>query len=407
VRRATPRSVRRVMHPVRTTKNAVTPRPIKQASRALYTVTNPIGAAENALIGAALYSGRSGRRGSNSRGSTTVRYVSNGPTATERRYAEGAAAHNALERLMGVGREKFVPLARPVVAAPRRLDAESISRAEWKKRRREVSVWDRSGRAALKTSIRESVSMYVAAHARWDDRAAARQQAVADSWWQHLLSGEPQVLSSVLVAAFADNPAPVKVVEARGSNAVLLLYLPPPSVLPERKANITPSGQLSTKAWTKTELNQVYAQLLAMHLLATLREAWAVAPSLQSIRVIGLGGPAAANGMIFDVTCNRGDPHTEMARGARHWPAPKGQDRRGHIVATLRQRLPTRGMADPPEPARDSRAVDSAHLGPSGPRTQLLPPGATTARRHRSPTSSGTWRRSTASYGVIPSSLAR
>jgi hypothetical protein len=92
----------------------------------------------------------------------------------------------------------------------------------------------------------------------------------------------------------------------------LLLYLPPPSVLPERKANITPSGQLSTKAWTKTELNQVYAQLLAMHLLATLREAWAVAPSLQSIRVIGLGGPAAANGMIFDVTCNRGDPHTEI-----------------------------------------------------------------------------------------------
>lgn len=101
MRRATPRSVPRAMHPVRTAKNAVTPRPIEQASRALYTVTNPIGAAENTLIGAALYSSRSSRRGTNSRGSTTVRQVGTTPTATERRHAEGAAAHNALEQLMG------------------------------------------------------------------------------------------------------------------------------------------------------------------------------------------------------------------------------------------------------------------------------------------------------------------
>jgi hypothetical protein len=58
VRRATPRSVRRAMHPVRTAKRAVTPRPLRQVSRAVYTITNPLGAAENKLIGAALGSGR-------------------------------------------------------------------------------------------------------------------------------------------------------------------------------------------------------------------------------------------------------------------------------------------------------------------------------------------------------------
>jgi hypothetical protein len=41
VRRATPRTVRRAMNPVGTLRSAVTPRPLKQLSRTLYTVTNP------------------------------------------------------------------------------------------------------------------------------------------------------------------------------------------------------------------------------------------------------------------------------------------------------------------------------------------------------------------------------
>jgi hypothetical protein len=54
VRRATPRQVRRAMHPARAARNAVTPRPVKRASRAAYTARHPVGAAENAMIGAAL-----------------------------------------------------------------------------------------------------------------------------------------------------------------------------------------------------------------------------------------------------------------------------------------------------------------------------------------------------------------
>jgi hypothetical protein len=51
-------------------KSAVTPRPVKQLSRAVYTVTNPLGAVENKLIGAALNGGKSRR---SSGGSTLVR----------------------------------------------------------------------------------------------------------------------------------------------------------------------------------------------------------------------------------------------------------------------------------------------------------------------------------------------
>jgi hypothetical protein len=64
LRRATPRPVRRAMHPARTVRNAVTPQPVRQVSRAAYTVRHPVGAAENKAIGAVLYPrtgiGRSG-----------------------------------------------------------------------------------------------------------------------------------------------------------------------------------------------------------------------------------------------------------------------------------------------------------------------------------------------------------
>jgi hypothetical protein len=50
------------MHPARTVKYAVTPRPVKQASRAAYTVRHPIGAAENKAIGVALSAGTGHRR---------------------------------------------------------------------------------------------------------------------------------------------------------------------------------------------------------------------------------------------------------------------------------------------------------------------------------------------------------
>lgn len=50
VHAATPRPVRKAIHPANTVKNAVTPRPVKQVSRAAYTVRHPVGAAENKAL---------------------------------------------------------------------------------------------------------------------------------------------------------------------------------------------------------------------------------------------------------------------------------------------------------------------------------------------------------------------
>ena len=113
---------------------------------------------------------------------------------------------------------------------------------------------------------------------------------------------------AALAAAFADNPAPVRIAGADGATATLVVILPAPDVLPEKKAHVTPTGRLSSKAWTKTELQEVYAELLGAHLLATLREAWAVCPSLTRVRVMGVRRRAAAGSasdLLFDVDADR------------------------------------------------------------------------------------------------------
>ncbi len=84
-----------------------------------------------------------------------------------------------------------------------------------------------------------------------------------------------------------------------------MVALPGPDVLPAKKAHVTPTGRLSSKAWTKTEFNAVYAELLGAHLLATIREAWAVGRSLTQLRVIGIRNSQLAPDVLFDIDVDR------------------------------------------------------------------------------------------------------
>jgi hypothetical protein len=297
------------MHPVRTARRAVTPRPVRQASRAVYTVTNPLGAAENAVIDAALNAGRihRGRSAGTTRGGgrSAAASPAGGLTASELRAAEGAASHDHLAELMAVQRSRFAPAQRPEIPAPEPVDAQQITAELWLLRKAEVPFWRRRQRQEIRATVQAD------ARVRADRRLAelqaehAAEQRRADEWWTALIRGDAAVVTAALKAAFADNPAPVTVRAASGSDASLVVWLPGIDVLPDRKAHITTGGRLSSKAWTKTERNDVYAELLGAHLLATLRETWAVAPSLTRVRVVGIATRTATNtggDVLFDVT---------------------------------------------------------------------------------------------------------
>jgi hypothetical protein len=254
VRKATPRPVRKAMHPVRTARRAVTPRPVRQVSRAVYTVTNPSGAAENKLIGAALNGGRTrsagaGRSPTHTPPERSVQ-VSPGRAASGGgvRVAEAAASHDRIARLMAVQRQRFAPSRRPLVPDPVPVDSARLAREEWERQKGEVPFWRRAGRRRLRGQVREHARVLAANLADKARAAQQKQQAEADAWWTALNEGEPGVLVPALKAAFVDNPAPVAVISANGPEAILAVVLPGPDVLPARTAHVTPSVRLSRTA---------------------------------------------------------------------------------------------------------------------------------------------------------------
>lgn len=320
VRKATPRSVRKVMNPVATMKSAVTPRPVKQLTRGIYTVTNPLGAVENALIDSVLNAGGGRRRSSGaspSRASSGSRSPgTRAPSpAAQVKLQQAVHAHDALTSLMAAGRERFQPVTRPVLPAPSPTDPAPLEAVEWAARKNQAPAWRRGERKRLRLEAAAAAR----AHADQRDRELAEQhcqrQAETDAWWERLSRGEERTLTAALKDAFADNPAPVDIIRAEEQEAALVLRLPAPDVVPERKAHVTPGERATTKAWTKTELAEVYADLLGAHLLATLRESWAVGPSLHDVRVLGVRGRGSAAELLFDVEANRNVASRENGYG--------------------------------------------------------------------------------------------
>ena len=257
----------------------------------MYTVTNPVGALENMTIDSVLRPGRgssSGRSGSASPLSAGTGYWAQPTSTGGLRAAEAVEVAGELNALMAVRDAHFVPAVRPVVVRPAPPDPEPWIGEEWTRRKGECHLWQREKRAQLRAEIEAEGHRRAAFAFERAQSEADAEQARVDQWWRDLQQGEPNVLKACLSEALADNRAPVIVDQAEGDAARLLLLLPGPEVLPAKKAHVTPTGRLSSKAWTKTELNEVYAELVAAHLLATVREALAVAPSLADVRVMGL-----------------------------------------------------------------------------------------------------------------------
>ncbi|MFF4594179.1 hypothetical protein [Amycolatopsis sp. NPDC001319] len=277
-------------------------------SRAVYTVTNPLGAAENALVNS-LFDGRGkNRRRTAARPAARPAASRSTPAVTtaDARAAEGAAAHDQLAELMTVQRERFAPAQRPAVAPPSPVDRDALAQQEWAQLKKNARPWQRARRQELRQEATRRAAERAAAQDAHNHTSYLAHHHEAEAWWAALQRGESRVLTAALVAAFADNPAPVKVVQALEAKADLVLLLPQPAVLPAKKAHVTPTGRLSTKAWTKTEFNEVYAELLGAHLLATARETWAVAPSLTHIRIRGIrAGIDGTEENLFDVSLDR------------------------------------------------------------------------------------------------------
>lgn len=166
-------------------------------------------------------------------------------------------------------------------------DAETQRRVEEQQheQKRLDDLWRKLQAARARVADEVVLAVDAEKKRRADERAA--EQAALDEEWQKLNDNDPSVTLSVLEQAFADNEAPAAAIDCDGSRTtVVMQFVPPEAIVPERKPARTPTGKRTLKKRTKTEINALYLEALGSNVLATVKETFAVAPGTEVVQVL-------------------------------------------------------------------------------------------------------------------------
>jgi hypothetical protein len=177
---------------------------------------------------------------------------------------------------------------RAVAPDPEPVDREAIETRCLNEELAGVGFFDRAGRRAA----RERAASRAAAEAREEEvRRAAEKEALQselDGQWERLSRNDPEAVRQALETAFRRAKLPAAPVEVHGRRALLLISFGTTDVIPDRKPDFTPSGMPTTRKRTKGEINDLYAQALASHVLAAVRQTLAAAPGIDTVRAIAV-----------------------------------------------------------------------------------------------------------------------
>ena len=184
---------------------------------------------------------------------------------------------------------------RDQIAAARDAEAEAETAAgtETKRRseeqRREQErlddLWEEL--RAARSRVADEVVLAVDAEEkrRADERAS--EQAALDEEWRRLNANDPSVTLDALEEAFADNEAPAAAIDCDGGRTtVVMQFVQPDAIVPERKPARTPTGKPTLKKRTKTEINALYLEALGSNVLATVKKTFAVAPGTDVVQML-------------------------------------------------------------------------------------------------------------------------
>jgi hypothetical protein len=201
------------------------------------------------------------------------------------------------QELLDVHRAEFPLAQQPVAPPPPGPDVAEIRRRHLEVATNGVGLFSFSAKKAA----REQAEVAAQAEIEGRHREAADQQrdlqSRLDAWWRRLIWNDPDTVLSTLAEAFEDNEAAAAPLGVDGDEAAIVVLAPPESVVPERMPGTTAAGNLSLRKLPKGERAALYTAAVLGHVIVTIKEALAVAPALQSIRVVTLrSGGADAYG---------------------------------------------------------------------------------------------------------------
>lgn len=206
--------------------------------------------------------------------------------AQEEKARQAAALIEALDDILHLHHTDFAAASPPVAAAPVVPSLADLEAQHVKRQTVGVSHFDRQRRAAAREYGR-SLAAYE--HARLaqlaTDRRAA-QQSILNEWWTRLNCNDENAVAGALAQAFEDNEAAAAPLGVQGATASVAVLVPGPDALPEQLPATTQAGNPTLKKLTKSQRSDLYYEMVCGYVLATVKEAFAVAPALQEVATV-------------------------------------------------------------------------------------------------------------------------
>lgn len=187
--------------------------------------------------------------------------------------------------------EQFADAARPHAPELPQVDADEINKRHRAEKLKGVSIFARQRRReALAKATADAQSE---AQARELERVRSRSamQMQLDNEWARLVDNDPNTVMAALAAAFEDNDASAAPLGITDDEATLVVIVPTLSGMPQKKPGVTPTGRPTVRAVPKREAAAWHATAVAGCILVTVKEAFAVAPGAQSIRIVAATTP--------------------------------------------------------------------------------------------------------------------
>jgi hypothetical protein len=165
------------------------------------------------------------------------------------------------------------------------VEAERRQEARRAEQVRLDEIWAKRG--AARESVEKQLPGEIEAEKKRREAERDNAQRDLDTEWEKLTSNDPMTTIAVLEQAFADNEAPAAPIDCDGERTtVVMQFSSPETVVPERKPARTPGGKRTLKKRTKTETNALYLEALGSNVLATVKEAFAVAPGTKIVQIL-------------------------------------------------------------------------------------------------------------------------
>ncbi|MER7181524.1 hypothetical protein ABT404_18905 [Streptomyces hyaluromycini] len=201
--------------------------------------------------------------------------------------AERDAAIAQLEELRqqttGVHLQSFAPARPPVVPGPQQLSlAWALAEAQIH-HFAGLGVFARAERAAAKRSAGEDAPAYLAAEEARLHAVHTELTAEAGQWWQALVANDEETVCEAVNYAFSDNAPAGCAVGVDGAVLSVVMRQQDIDSLPAQMPGLTPSGRPTLKTLSKRDRTMWWLTTMASNIVATLKEAFAVAPGITAI----------------------------------------------------------------------------------------------------------------------------